>query len=266
MMPETMYKGNRVVLTGLAILFFSLLGCDEPLPSAPEKMPPKIVSKKILKSTAPQESIAKAKNSDGGKMAEDISSGVPDRSELQSSGTPQAGSTIGDKTEIAPQKVPAGETAPVDENLVKREKQLAESMQPVSAEDMPLDDSIAKIEPYDFKGRIDPFIPLLSEPDETSKEKEEKPARLLTPLEKMELSQIKLVAVIQMQGRSIAMVEEASGKGYEVRLGTYMGRNGGQVTAINANSIIVKEYVKDFKGKSREQFQEIKFNNDEGGE
>ncbi|MCG8688079.1 MAG: pilus assembly protein PilP, partial [Desulfobacterales bacterium] len=109
---------------------------------------------------------------------------------------------------------------------------------------------------YDTKGRVDPFIPLLSEKKEPTppavgvdgKQIKLRPKRILTPLEKMDISQIKLVAVIEMKGRSVAMVEEASGKGYEVSVGTYMGKNNGQVTAINSDGITVKEYVRDFKG------------------
>jgi len=123
---------------------------------------------------------------------------------------------------------------------------------------------------YDKKGRVDPFIPLLSEKKEEvpapKSEETNKPKRILTPLEKMDLNQIRLVAIIEMTGRSIAMVEEASGKGYEVKLGTYIGRNGGQVSEINENGIVVKDYVKDFKGIRRERLQEIKFHKTEGGE
>ena len=123
---------------------------------------------------------------------------------------------------------------------------------------------------YDRKGRVDPFIPLLSEKKEEVPEpkldEDTKPKRILTPLEKMDLNQIRLVAIIEMTGRSIAMVEEASGKGYEVKLGTYIGRNGGQVSEINENGIVVKDYVKDFKGIRRERLQEIKFHKTEGGE
>ncbi|WDP92120.1 MAG: pilus assembly protein PilP [Desulfobacter sp.] len=125
------------------------------------------------------------------------------------------------------------------------------------------------IKKYDTKGRVDPFIPLLSEKKEepaAGKSEEKKPKRILTPLEKMELSQIKLVAVVEMKGRTVAMVEEASGKGYEVEIGTYMGRNEGRVSAITRDGISVKEYVKDFKGNRRERIQEIKFHKDEGGE
>ncbi len=149
---------------------------------------------------------------------------------------------------------------PVGEELVKREKALAKA-----AEDMVANQT----KKYDPKNRVDPFIPLLTEKQEAVKggeSDEDKPKRMLTPLEKMDLSQIKLVAVVLMKGRALAMVEEASGKGYEVHLGTYMGQNGGQVSAINAESIVVKEYFKDFKGKRRERFQEIKFHNNEGEE
>ncbi len=124
---------------------------------------------------------------------------------------------------------------------------------------------------YDTKGRVDPFIPLLSEKKEPAppavkadgKPIKLKPKRILTPLEKMDISQIKLVAVIEMKGRSVAMVEESSGKGYEVVIGTYIGKNNGQVTAINSDGITVKEYVRDFKGILRERLQEIKFQKSE---
>ncbi|MCG8684931.1 MAG: pilus assembly protein PilP [Desulfobacterales bacterium] len=124
---------------------------------------------------------------------------------------------------------------------------------------------------YDTKGRVDPFVPLLREKKEPTtaavgadgKPIKLKPKRILTPLEKMDISQIKLVAVIEMKGRSVAMVEEASGKGYEVGIGTYMGKNNGQVTAINSDGIMVKEYVRDFKGILRERLQEIKFQKSE---
>jgi type IV pilus assembly protein PilP len=122
---------------------------------------------------------------------------------------------------------------------------------------------------YDSTGKLNPFLPLIQEKEEKSVAGlvvDEKPKRVLTPLEKMELSQIKLVAVILMENRQLAMVEEATGKGYEVNIGTYMGKNNGQVSKINQSSIVVKEYVKDYKGKLQARFQEIKLQKKEGGE
>jgi type IV pilus assembly protein PilP len=119
---------------------------------------------------------------------------------------------------------------------------------------------------YDPKGRVDPFLPLLQEKEVVMPDSEEKPKRMRTPLEKLSLSQIKLVAVILMKNRQIAMVEDATGKGYEVMIGTYMGKNSGQVSKINQSSIVVKEEVKDYKGIRQEQFQEIKLHKEESGE
>ena len=83
---------------------------------------------------------------------------------------------------------------------------------------------------YDSKGRVDPFVPLIAEKNTSGggdASMDAKPKRTLTPLEKLSLSQVKLVAVVEMQNRTIAMVEEATGKGYEVAVGTYIGPNGG---------------------------------------
>jgi type IV pilus assembly protein PilP len=63
-----------------------------------------------------------------------------------------------------------------------------------------------------------------------------------------------------MKNKRIAMVEEATGKGYEIGIGTYMGKNRGKVSEIKDSSIVIKELVKDYKGRLREQVQEIKLN------
>ncbi|MBT7261466.1 MAG: pilus assembly protein PilP, partial [Desulfobacula sp.] len=68
----------------------------------------------------------------------------------------------------------------------------------------------------------------------------------------------RLVAVIIMKNRQIAMVEEANGKGYEVGIGTYIGKNQGKVYEIKDSSIVIKERVKDYKGRLKERVQEIK--------
>ncbi len=121
-------------------------------------------------------------------------------------------------------------------------------------------------EHYDSKGKIDPFEPLIQEkpPQEDKPVVDNRPKRILTPLEKIELSQIRLVAVIIMKDRSIAMVEEASGKGYEVGIGTYIGKNQGKVFEIRESSIVVKELVKDYKGRLKERVREIKLHKLDG--
>lgn len=116
---------------------------------------------------------------------------------------------------------------------------------------------------YSGEGKIDPFDPLIKEtppPEKTVEVEEEVPKRILTPLEKLDFSQMKLVAVIGREGGNIAMVQETGGKGYLVDIGTYIGKNSGQVIKIEKDKVIVQEQVKDFKGNIMERFQEMKLN------
>ncbi len=140
----------------------------------------------------------------------------------------------------------------------------------VSAMDVQEKSNISKpLEKYDSKGRVDPFVPLIAEKNESNTPPtpvRDDPERELTPLEKLSLSQIKLVAIVEMPNRTIAMVEEASGKGYEVSLGTYIGKNSGRVTAITKDSLKIEETVRDYKGDLRKHFEEIKFHKSEDGE
>ncbi|MEX1299835.1 MAG: pilus assembly protein PilP [Desulfotignum sp.] len=121
---------------------------------------------------------------------------------------------------------------------------------------------------YQAKIRLDPFAPLIQEkpPASPGPKKPEKPRRILTPLEKMTLSQLKLVAIVMGENWKIAMVEEATGKGYEVRIGTYMGKNEGQVVDIQFDRIVVREMVVDVKGVATKRFQELKLHKADSGE
>jgi len=113
-----------------------------------------------------------------------------------------------------------------------------------------------KIEPppvvtytYDPKGKTNPFKPLVVEKPETppppKKEVvETKPAlppEPLTPLEKIELSQLKLVAIIWHIREPKAMVEDGTGKGYIIAKGTPIGKNKGTVTQIGATGVVITE-------------------------
>lgn len=161
-------------------------------------------------------------------------------------------------------------------NGTEAEEKIAAQQATAAVQDLlPKDDPVSKnggLEaaalPYEPKSQLDPFMPLIQEkPAEPSEiRKSDKPRRMLTPLEKMSLSQIKLVAVVMGEDLKLAMVEEATGKGYEVRIGTYMGKNEGQVVDIQSDRIIVREIVTDFKGVVTERFQEIKLHKADSGD
>jgi len=99
---------------------------------------------------------------------------------------------------------------------------------------------------YDPTGKPDPFKPFIL----ASAAAEEVPVvvrRQLTPLQKMPLSEIQagLKAIIWGQLGSKALVEDATGKGYVVQEGTYVGQHDGIVKKIYQDRIIVEEYRRD---------------------
>lgn len=113
---------------------------------------------------------------------------------------------------------------------------------------------------YDFKGRVNPFKSLISESIEPKEEVlKKKRTRPKSPLEKLDLSQLKLVAILSTPDGKSAVLEESSGKGYVVEKGIYLGLNSGQIEKIEDDRIIIKEIVEDISGKSliRERILQI---------
>ncbi|WP_179953060.1 pilus assembly protein PilP [Desulfobotulus mexicanus] len=135
----------------------------------------------------------------------------------------------------------------------------------VSGEEV-LDDKMLVAVPeqpvYKPEGRIDPFRPLIQERPRVQQQQrsEERPERRIpqTPLEKVDLSQLKLVGIVRSPMGPRAMVEESSGRGYVVTEGTYMGLHGGRVTAIERERLVVTEIVENLAGEFREEEREMR--------
>lgn len=113
---------------------------------------------------------------------------------------------------------------------------------------------------YSPEGKLDPFAPLIKEKPVNLPVEHRKAVRrkLLTPLEKLDLSQLKLVAILRAQSGNNALVEEDSGKGYVIKKGTYIGIHSGKVAKILPDRIIIEEEVEDIYGKISVQKKEIK--------
>ena len=77
----------------------------------------------------------------------------------------------------------------------------------------------------------------------------QEPRAPLSPLQRYELRQLTLAATIWNASPPRAMVQDSSGMGYIVGIGTPMGSNGGFVTAIERERLIVEERVVDYYGK-----------------
>lgn len=96
---------------------------------------------------------------------------------------------------------------------------------------------------YDPVGRRDPFRPLALQ-GETAGVKLEP----LSPLQRYEVGQLKLVGVIHDVTPPRAMVEDSAGLGFILLPGTPIGPNGGVVTEIKPRQVVVEEWHTDVIG------------------
>jgi type IV pilus assembly protein PilP len=80
----------------------------------------------------------------------------------------------------------------------------------------------------------------------------------LTPLQKYDLGQFKLGAIIIGEEGPIAMVIAPGGKSYVIKKGDKIGRNGGVITEMTLEAILVEEKYYDFAGELKRARQEIR--------
>jgi type IV pilus assembly protein PilP len=122
--------------------------------------------------------------------------------------------------------------------------------------------SLAIAATYDPKGRFDPFEPLFKEqsqaPPTTSTSAKREKRIPQTPLERVALSQLKLSAVLRAPSGNRALVVDATGKGYVVEIGTYIGLNSGKVIRIDKDRIVVEEEIENVLGELTVQNTELK--------
>jgi len=81
---------------------------------------------------------------------------------------------------------------------------------------------------YNPIGLRDPFVPLVQEVRKSIK----KPKKDLGPLEKFQLNQFRLMAMLIIKGTPMAMVKAPDGKSYTVKPGDNIGSNEGIVKRI----------------------------------
>ena len=111
---------------------------------------------------------------------------------------------------------------------------------------------------YNPTGKIDPFEPLFREKQVLAKNSKKIKRVPRTPLERIDLSQLKLVGIILAASGNRALVEESSGKGYVIKKGTYIGINGGMIVQIQKDIVTVEEKFEDFSGKIQSRNRELK--------
>jgi type IV pilus assembly protein PilP len=75
----------------------------------------------------------------------------------------------------------------------------------------------------------------------------------LSPLERFELGQLKIVGIIWDLKEPRALIEDTAGLGYVVKVGTPIGSNDGTVKAIGRSQVIVEEFYEDASGAKRKR-------------
>ncbi|MDM8526405.1 pilus assembly protein PilP [Desulfococcaceae bacterium HSG8] len=232
----------------------------------------------------PLKEKAVVQKTDNASSQSELTESAPEPDQVKKTARPAS-----DKPGSPAQKSP---DTPVSEPLVKKtdaKKTDAESAKGIAGTDNAVallggitqeKKEVAEKKPYDPKGKIDPFAPLFKEEQPVSKaqlekkakdaEEEEKKGKKKkkrrrkiriprTPLEKVDLSQLKLVGIIHAQsGGTVAMVEEASGKGYIIKEGTPIGIHGGRVAAILRDRVVVREEEEDVYEQEDGDSEEVK--------
>jgi len=145
-----------------------------------------------------------------------------------------------------------GGTAPPPSPAPKAKTPVAEAKKahPVQVAQKVEKKEVAKKEELEFSynpvGKADPFKPFIQlEPEKLRK------TAFLTPLQKYDISQLKLVAIITIPEGNVALVEDQQGRGYFLKRGIAIGRHEGKVKAILKDRVIVEEAYLDVLGQAK---------------
>jgi type IV pilus assembly protein PilP len=262
-------KKHLTIICSLACLigFLAvLLGCDQP---ADKAAAPKVVRKKIhsqaAKKTRPSKTQSPTKSRPTPKATPatrqvDTGKQAPQQALIARKSEPPAvksGQTAIPKPPVKPKSdISVTPRAGTPKSGVKtdiNQKAMASTSPAAKA------GSSSTLPPiYNPKGKMDPFEPLFKKPTVALKKGKIKRRTPRTPLERIDISQLKLVAIVLASSGNRALVEESSGKGYVVKKGTYMGTNSGKVVKIEKNKVIVAEEYEDYRGKVIVRNKEIK--------
>lgn len=118
---------------------------------------------------------------------------------------------------------------------------------------------------YDSTGKPDPFVPLITEIEPPSRKRpEQKKINVpLTPLQKYDLDELKLVAIVKSGDQLSALFEDMSEFGYIVNENTLIGKNGGVIKKITYDKVIVEESLYNSAGEIEKSIRSLKIQHNE---
>lgn len=112
---------------------------------------------------------------------------------------------------------------------------------------------------YDPAGKRDPFKAFIIEAG-----KKAGPVAPATPLQSYNLSALRLVGIMMLPGKKVAIIEDPTGKGYHVKEGTHIGLNEGVVFRILNDEVIVEENYLDESAQTKKRMVSVKIPKEQG--
>ncbi len=106
---------------------------------------------------------------------------------------------------------------------------------------------VKEVYTYNSNGKADPFVPMVSDStvnDSTQPKTASKKTVTevpMTPLQKLDVDDFTLVAVIATPNGFCALLEDPAMNGYKVKEGMQIGRKSGVIKKILYNSVIIEE-------------------------
>ncbi|NVM21455.1 MAG: pilus assembly protein PilP [Desulfobacterales bacterium] len=250
----TMAVGARNLLLGLILMLVASAGCGDHTESEPSRQQA-VLRKKVVAPKEPASHVVKPR----GSAAVKSKTAKVAATSGQAAQTPEEKATgkISDTKDV--KKPILSETEPEAATAGKERLALPDESGGEALGE-PVAEKVAYF--YDRTGKPDPFkSPFAIGPDRVSPadKKPKKKRAPLTPLQRIDLSQLKLVGIVISPTGDKALVEGPSGKGYIISKGTYVGTNFGRVKRILRDRIIVEEEVEDFlSGEMKIQTTELR--------
>jgi type IV pilus assembly protein PilP len=235
----------QCLLLGCAFFICLATGCNEPPPS-PKKEG--VVRQKIAVQKSVKAKPADSKKDSKGSEKDTVKDAkVPAKPVTTTEPKEQKGPAGLDSEAVQEEAIPSvskESQQPTNQPVLEKGEKIIK--EPVTKEKQEIEMPVYSYNPV---GKIDPFRPILSDrADGGPSGPKKRPERTapLTPLQKIDINQVSLVGIIVSPKGNTAMVQDASGKGYIIAKGTYIGTNFGKVVKVLKDKVVVNEEVEDY--------------------
>jgi Tfp pilus assembly protein PilP len=110
---------------------------------------------------------------------------------------------------------------------------------------------------YDARGRRDPFMSLVMVAKQRPNVKKK-----ANPIENYDVSEIKLSAIVWDKKQYYALITLPDNKSYTIKKGMTLGLYGGRVQDITRDSVLIREQIKDYRGRLKTKDTLLKLRNE----